>query len=542
MAKCFVIMPYGGEDPEKKKLFFGIYASIIKPAASRVGMDVIRSDLKQEPGSITADIIRDLAAADIVIADLTESNPNVFFELGIRHVLRKSGTVHIADVEASLPFDVAPYRVVRYSTQLADLETSISQLAEAIDRRMKQPGQSDNPVHDTLPALPINYLATTSEALQNDLSTMQQTITKLEREREDLVQRLAQAGISVDFTSDAWSPSVVDALLEEAAKITKLTGPNALLRLAKAQEEHDTEAFLRELNDTLKSPYLDENDLSEISNRCGMLGLTEYQRGVLIISNRRFPRNQVFLLHLAQSYLNSPSPAIKEQGRQILERLLGVVHTSNDGITIETRPKVAEASGIVAVLTDAYTDLSRHDWSVQLCDAAIKFFGASSSFLRNKARALAELGEVDQAEKVFGEAIKLDPKDDTAVSFYANFLYNQGRYEDAYEMHEKALLLDMDDPSRWRNIAIHISNCGIVAAENGDGFIGPIPESERIKLIMPLIIASLEGGVSATTISRTVGYLIRAGAVEEAEVIASGGIPIGEYNDYLVKRIKQKSS
>src|SRR5215207_2752710 len=94
---CFVIMPYGGKDEQRRKHYLGVYQGIIQPAATEVGLEPKRSDIAGQPGNITRDIVEDLATAEVVIADLSEGNPNVLFELGIRHVLRKSGTIHIVN-------------------------------------------------------------------------------------------------------------------------------------------------------------------------------------------------------------------------------------------------------------------------------------------------------------------------------------------------------------------------------------------------------------------------------------------------------------
>lgn len=153
---CFVIMPFGKADTDRAKHFLGVYTAIIVPAIIRAGMKPERADLGQEPGNITHDVIRKLALSDVVVADLTDSNPNVFFELGIRHVMRKGGTVHIADRAAFLPFDVQAYRVITYSTDLAEIDRVVTEISLAIKRRLEQPDKSDNPVHDTFPALPIS--------------------------------------------------------------------------------------------------------------------------------------------------------------------------------------------------------------------------------------------------------------------------------------------------------------------------------------------------------------------------------------------------
>ena len=89
---CFVIMPFG-KDKDKQSFYTSVYESIIFPAASKCHYEVNRVDTKpSNVGNITKNIIHDLVYSDIVIADLSEGNANVFYELGIRHAIR-SGTI-----------------------------------------------------------------------------------------------------------------------------------------------------------------------------------------------------------------------------------------------------------------------------------------------------------------------------------------------------------------------------------------------------------------------------------------------------------------
>src|ERR1041385_355095 len=191
MNRCFVIMPYGGSDEKLHRHYAGVYQSIILPAASKAGYDVKRSDIANEPGNITHDIIRDLSEADIVIADLTAANANVFFELGVRHAMRKSGTVHIIDQNHQVPFDIRDYRAITYSTELADLPGVIDQIVAAIRKREDQLTRSDNPVHDALPTLPVDIRITGDEALKNELQKLQDMVSALQTEKENLLSKLS---------------------------------------------------------------------------------------------------------------------------------------------------------------------------------------------------------------------------------------------------------------------------------------------------------------------------------------------------------------
>jgi hypothetical protein len=94
---CFVIMPFG----EKKDLdgkdidFDDIYRFFFKKAIEDLGIECIRCDEIEEAGSIHEKMFEHIYLADIVVVDITTSNANVYYELGIRHALAKGVTVLI---------------------------------------------------------------------------------------------------------------------------------------------------------------------------------------------------------------------------------------------------------------------------------------------------------------------------------------------------------------------------------------------------------------------------------------------------------------
>ena len=111
--KCYVIMPYGGNDEARKKRFKSIYSAIIKPAAENKGYTVMREDHEARQGNINTNIIKSLAEADLVIADLSENNWNVAYELGIRHALAKNGTILLIDDKTNIMFDIHGNKTAR---------------------------------------------------------------------------------------------------------------------------------------------------------------------------------------------------------------------------------------------------------------------------------------------------------------------------------------------------------------------------------------------------------------------------------------------
>jgi nucleoside 2-deoxyribosyltransferase len=97
--------------------FDSLYNEVIKQVALDMGFEPFRADDVFRPGVIIQDIIRSIVASDVIIAEVTPENPNVFFELGYAHAIDKP-TVLLAErpTESSkpLPFDIRGFRVIFY--------------------------------------------------------------------------------------------------------------------------------------------------------------------------------------------------------------------------------------------------------------------------------------------------------------------------------------------------------------------------------------------------------------------------------------------
>ncbi len=107
----FVAMPFG----RKQEIDFdAVYGDYIRPALESAGFEVFRADQEQRAGDIRADMFQELLLADLVLADLSIDNPNVWYELGVRHALRARGVVLVQGDRAYQPFDIYTDRKLRY--------------------------------------------------------------------------------------------------------------------------------------------------------------------------------------------------------------------------------------------------------------------------------------------------------------------------------------------------------------------------------------------------------------------------------------------
>jgi hypothetical protein len=85
---CFYITPIGAEDSVERKHSDLFMSSLVQPALEELGLTVVRADQIGEPGMITTQVLEYLKRSRLAIADLSYLNPNVFYEVALRHALR----------------------------------------------------------------------------------------------------------------------------------------------------------------------------------------------------------------------------------------------------------------------------------------------------------------------------------------------------------------------------------------------------------------------------------------------------------------------
>lgn len=147
---CFVIMPigeqaYNGNNISSAELKRR-YDDLIKEAVlkARPDLDVKRADEVALPGTITSDIITRLMHSDYVVADVSYPNPNVFYELGMRHSCRV-GTIIIKDRAApNTPFDISQLRHIEYDNTATGLKALAETLKTYFDHFERVPSRPDN--------------------------------------------------------------------------------------------------------------------------------------------------------------------------------------------------------------------------------------------------------------------------------------------------------------------------------------------------------------------------------------------------------------
>lgn len=144
---AFVVMPVSATKTCTEEEWTGIFKTIFKPTIETLGFDCERAT--PSSGSLIKSILEQLKAAHLVLADLTDRNPNVFYELGVRHSLRR-GTILISQRDEDVPSDLRGYWYVKYGTRSWEVAAFASSIARAVADINGREDRSDSPVGDFL--------------------------------------------------------------------------------------------------------------------------------------------------------------------------------------------------------------------------------------------------------------------------------------------------------------------------------------------------------------------------------------------------------
>jgi hypothetical protein len=170
---CFFVTPIGHSNSPERKRADNIKRYILNEVFAGK-FKVIRADELPQPGSITHQVIKMLYDADLVVADLTGANPNVVYELAVRHSFNKI-SIHLIDKAEQIPFDLKDERTVVFDLSDPDsLNECKQEIAKIIKEMSRKKFEYSSPIFRVL-----GVAAATNEEREAFLETMADQINSI---------------------------------------------------------------------------------------------------------------------------------------------------------------------------------------------------------------------------------------------------------------------------------------------------------------------------------------------------------------------------
>ncbi len=487
--KAFVIMPYGGEDPGLIKEYNRIFRFLISEAISLYdpNIEVIRQDHSGEGGQILRNVITNIAESDLVIADLSNANWNVAYELGMRHVMNKYGTVLICNDRTELPYDVKFLNVIMYPADswLDHVEELTDTISRNIAKSMSRE-RSDSPVFDIFAALPPNLTAMLSNTNDEEQKRMMQMSKDLQEANEEITrlrQRIESLGLDAAQSEEKQS---VDfrSLFRTAINNRVYNSDAAVAKLRELADAKDYEGFSEFLAQVLENGYLDETDCRNVYILCRRLSVPEISRIFLETVVEYYPENEELRAFLANEY--SQDYHNRDKALTLVNESVGI--RRRDG-RYEALPKVRSAR-LLGSMFDVYLHLRKYPEIIAIGEVLLKAAPRHQALIhRNMYTAAIRTEDLDLAKKCLDILLELAPEDER--SHYSAYKYYDalGDQFSAYESLERCIACSPDDVDYYRLMADQIRVERIVRMKDGE--IHRIETTDREKYAVPFLLQAL---------------------------------------------------
>jgi hypothetical protein len=166
--RCFVIMPFGEKvDADGRTINFDeVYRELFIEPAQSLGFEVIRCDEIASAGSIHKAMFTHIVLDDLALVDITTANPNMFYELGVRHALKPSITVLTKHRGTKVPFNIQGQRVIEYPSESGGWAASRAEIRNFIANGLRK-NETDSPVFTILQDARKNWKRERIETLRD---------------------------------------------------------------------------------------------------------------------------------------------------------------------------------------------------------------------------------------------------------------------------------------------------------------------------------------------------------------------------------------
>jgi hypothetical protein len=185
-STCFIISPLGGDKSETRRKADGLINAVLKPVLEDLKFKSLAPHDIDTPGSITRQVIYHLLNDTLVIANLTELNPNVMYELAVRHAKRLPVVV-VAEEGTVLPFDIVTERTIFYANDMAGVELLKPRLRKTIIDALAEV-EPDNPIYRAITSQVIQQVSAPNDLQSYMLSKLEEISSQVNKLRKPNIE------------------------------------------------------------------------------------------------------------------------------------------------------------------------------------------------------------------------------------------------------------------------------------------------------------------------------------------------------------------
>lgn len=268
---CFIITPIGDDQSDIRRAADGLIDAVITPELLNSGFS--KGNIKvahrmANPGSINQQVIECILESDLAIANLTTLNPNVMYELAIRHAVRKPVIQLIQKGTKKLPFDIIEERTIFYQNDMSGVIELSNSLREMLPFALddKEP---DNPI----------YRVAKQQAIMQKITTNEEPMQYIIEQMNNLQSQVSKLAPSINNSRNIYGSNSLINMNGEARILLKFKVNNSIISNTEAMD--CIKIFAEKNPDIVRKYGIKGNTISVVANQSnserlkGYLGFTD---------------------------------------------------------------------------------------------------------------------------------------------------------------------------------------------------------------------------------------------------------------------------
>lgn len=271
---CFIITPIGDDQSDIRRAADGLIDAVITPELLKIGFS--RGNIKvahrmANPGSINQQVIECILESDLAIANLTTLNPNVMYELAIRHAVRKPVIQLIQKGTKKLPFDIIEERTIFYENDMSGVIELSNGLREMLPFALEDK-EPDNPV----------YRVAKQKAIMQKITTNEEPMQYIIEQMNSLQSQVSKLAPLINNNQDIYSRHGLIKMNGEAREVVRFKVDDSIVSGSEISES--VKEFIRRhpnivtgfgMKGNILSVKVSSSDRAKIELLKGYLGFTD---------------------------------------------------------------------------------------------------------------------------------------------------------------------------------------------------------------------------------------------------------------------------